>query len=251
VSPTRQRRLEAPDSETAGPTECRVEIAAILEGTTHISGIGWRVTSPDGTETLRTETRRYGRTLIYSELAALRGALDAARRHGCRVLALRVPDPRTVALLRGDRRPRYRRAEAAAAELRPLLGEFTSVRYDSGHPPDPELWHAVGEALDAGLHAAAEREEHRQHLIERMVERAKLVQLEQRPDGEWIANGRYRVRLDPMRCECPAWLARWARAPIAGRRAQRLPCKHLVALALREGIRTPSDLAEMARRASP
>jgi hypothetical protein len=222
----------------------------MLEGSTHISGIGWRLTAPFGPYPLRTETRRYGRTLVYSELAAVRlGLAEAAGLH-CERLLVRTPNSLVERLLRGESPPRYRRAASVAARVKPEFGKFTSVRLETRPTTDPELLHAVGEALDAGLHAAAEREEHRVAVMERIVARARDVQLEER-DGAWVANGRYRVQLDPMSCECPAWSARWAKAPIAGRRAQRLPCKHLVALALREGVSVPADLAQLARRAPP
>lgn len=232
------------------PEECRLEIAAVQEATTHISGIGWRLSAPDGSETIRTETRRYGRTLLFSELAALRRGLEEAERHHCRRVVVRVPSPAIERLLRGELGSRYRRAQSTAQALGPQIARFEELRFASGHPPDPELTHAVGEALDAGLHAAAEREEHRVEVMERIIERAKSVHLESR-DGVWVANDRYRVQLDPMHCECPAWTARWARTSIAARRAQRLPCKHLVALALRQGLSVPADLAQLARRAPP
>ncbi len=232
----------------APPETWRLEIAAVLESTTHISGIGWRLSAPDGADTVHTQTRRYGRTLLYSELAAVRGGLEAARHAGCRRLVVDVPEPVVAALLRGEHVPRFRRAEKVAAGLRPRLAGFDSVTFESGRPTHPELAHAVGEALDAGLHAAAEREEYRVLVMERTIERARSVELAEH-HGEWIANGRYRVRLEPMHCDCPAWTARWARAPIPGRRAQRLPCKHLVALALHEGVTVPADLVALARRA--
>lgn len=243
-----QRLLEAVEVPPASTGECRLEIAALLEGRTHIAGIGWRLTAGGDAGPIRTETRRRGQTLIASELVALRGGLNEAARRGCQALLVHVPDPRVAPLVRGEHRPRFRRAEVAFVRLKPILERFASVRFESDFVRDPELAHAVGEALDAGLHAAAEREEHRVWVMERIVERAKEVRLE-RGDTGWVANGRYRVRLDPMRCECPAWTARWAGAPIGGRRAQRLPCKHIVALALHEGISVPSDLAQMARRA--
>jgi SWIM zinc finger len=222
----------------------------MLERSTHISGIGWRLTAPFGAYPVRTETRRYGRTLVFSELAAVRlGLAEAAGMH-CERLRVRTPNALVERLLRGEAVPRYRRAVAVADHVRSGLERFVSVRFQTQPTTDPELLHSVGEALDAGLHAAAEREEHRVHLMERILERAHDVSLEPR-DGVWVANGRYRVRLDPMSCECPAWSVRWAKAPIAGRRAQRLPCKHLVALALRQGIRVPADLALLARRAPP
>lgn len=248
-SPLAQRVLEIPREPRPNGAECELEVAAVLERTTHIAGIGWRLGVGRAWGPVRTETRRHGQTLISSELAAVRRGLRDATRGGCREVTIRIPDPRAAALLRGEHLPRFRRAEVAVARLRSLLTRFASVRAESEFTPDPELAHAVGEALDAGLHAAAEREEHRVLVMERIVERAKAVRLV-RTDTGWVANGRYRVLLDPMQCECPAWSARWARAPLAGRRAQRLPCKHLVALAIHEGITVPADLANLARKAS-
>lgn len=230
--------------------EWSLEVAAALEARTHVAGWGWRLTGPDGTVTLRAETRRYGRSRVFSELTALRAGLDEALRRGVRRIVVRAPDPLLPRLLGGPPGTRYRKAQARAEELRPLVRRFDSVRFDTGAPSDPELSHAVGEALDAGLHAVADREAHRRHVIEQIVVRARTVQLERR-GTEWVANGRYRVSLDPMQCECPAWTARWARTPFPGRRAQRLPCKHLVALAIREGRAVPRDLEELARRAPP
>jgi hypothetical protein len=243
-----QKVLKVVEEGPARPEACRLEVAVLLEARTHAAGIGWRLTVAGRPGPVRSETRRRGGTRISSELVAVRRGLLEAIREGCHALLVCVDDPRAVALIRGEHLPRFRRAGAAAARLRPWLKEFRTVRFSSEFVPDPDLVHAVGEALDAGLHAAAAREEHRVFVMEQIVERAKAVQLERTEHG-WIANGRYRVQLEPMRCECPAWTARWARAPIGARRAQRLPCKHLVALALHEGITVPADLAEMARRA--
>ena len=227
-----------------------LEVAVVLEATTHVAGIGWRVTWRSVPGKVESATRQRAGTLLHSELVALHQGLEAASREGCESLTVRVDDRRVIELIQGDRPPRFRRAAATADRLRPLLARFRSVRFESRFTPDPELAHAVGEALDAGLQVVAQREEHRALVMERIVERAKAVQLEATSSG-WVANGRYRVQLDPMRCECPAWTARWARAPIAGRRAQRLPCKHIVALALHERVTVPADLARMARRALP
>ena len=133
--------------------------------------------------------------------------------------------------------------------MKPLIDQFEWLRVEPSVSEDHELNLAVARALDAGLHRAAEREELREQALERVMERAKDVRLEER-DGRWIANGRYRVQLNPMQCECPAWTARWARTPLPGRRARRLPCKHIMALALRRGITVPSQLMAMARKAA-
>ncbi len=245
---TPQHRLD-PDRGPVSHAECTLEIDALLEGTTHVSGIGWRLTTPEGPGKVHRGTRRYGRTLIFSELAALRGGLEEARRAKCRGLRVVSPNPLLGRLILGPAPPRLRRAGRAAERLAPALRAFDQVAFEESPMPEAELRHAVGEALDVGLHAAAERTEHRIAVMEGIVARSREVHLERR-DGDWVANGRYRVALDPLRCECPAWTARWAGAPIAGRRAGRLPCKHLVALAVQEGITVPADLAQLGRRAS-
>jgi len=227
-----------------------LEVDAALEETTKAAGVAWRLTTPDSVGPVRRLTRRHGRTRIASEIVGLRAALAEAARRGCRAVTVRSPDPALAAVVRGEGGARFHRAADAARRLAPLLAAFDRVTFDPPSPPDPELAHAVAEALDVGLHRAAEREEHRALVMERIVERARQVQLDEK-DGTWIANGRYRVSLDPLRCDCPAWGARWARVPIPGRRAERLPCKHLVALALRRGIEVPADLALLARKAPP
>ena len=244
-----QQLLEPLERGATRRRECRLEVAARLEKRTHAAGIGWRIVREGRPEPPEARTLRRASTLIAAELAALREGLRRAGRGRCRGLRVFVPDPRVSALLEGSNVDRFPRARAAADRLRPLLRGFPSVRYVSDFEPDPDLVHAVVEALDAGLHAAAVREEHRVWVMERIVERARSVRLEH-TDAGWVANERYHVQLEPMRCDCPAWTARWARTPIGAKRAQRLPCKHLVALAVHEGIMVPADLAQLARRAS-
>lgn len=234
----------------ARPTkECRLAVAAVLEKSTHTSGIGWRLTTPSGPGPIGTATHQQERTLIAAELAAVRKGLIAALRERCRRLRIRVPRPATARVLAEEEPLAYRRATRAAHRMKPLIDQFEWLRVEPSVSDDHELNLAVARALDAGLHRAAEREELREQAVERVMERARSVRLEER-DGRWIANGRYRVQLDPMQCECPAWTARWARTPLPGRRARRLPCKHVVALALRHGITVPSQLMAMARRAA-
>lgn len=243
-----QRVLEPLEPGRTNRGECRLEVAARLEKRTHAAGIGWRIVREGQPEAPEARTLRRASTLIGAELTALREGLRRAGRERCRVLRVFVPDSRVTALLEGSNVDRFPRARVAAESLGPLLSGFSSVRFVSEFEPDPDLGHVVAEALDAGLHAAAAREEHRVWVMERIVERAQSVRL-RHTDSGWVANERYHVQLEPMRCDCPAWLARWAKAPIGARRAQRLPCKHLVALALHEGITVPADLAELARRA--
>lgn len=243
------RNSPAPsDTDTLGPADALLEVFARLERRSHSAGVAWRLIVSGVAGPVRSATLRRSQSLLAAELVAVRNGLRQASRERSRTLTVWVPDPRLVGVLRGETRRTFRRARAAASRLVADLQPFESVRWESPPTSEPELVHAADEALDAGLHAVAAREEHRVWVMERIIERARSVELVHLEDG-WVANGRYRVQLDPMRCECPAWTARWARAPIGGRRAERLPCKHLVALALREGITVPADLARLARSA--
>jgi len=209
--------------------------------------------SPGASRSMVTPSRRVpepsiASTLMGAELTAARDGIRDAVKAGCRVLLVNLPDPRLVALLGGGPSRRLPRVQATVERMKARFGSFASVRFDARFAPDPTLAHAVGEALDAGLRAAVLREEHRVDAMERVIARARGVKLRWTDSG-WVANDRYHVQFNPMHCECPAWAVRWANAPLGARRAQRLPCKHLVALALHEGFSVPADLAELARRA--
>ena len=237
--------------DTEGPvggSRWRLDVGAVFEQTTRAAGIAWRLTPPIGAGEVHARTLRSGRTLVYAELAAVRAGVSDARRRGARHVEVHVPGRLSARLLAGRPEDHHRRAARVAARVRSLFSAFESVRVVRAPAMDSELSRAMWEALEAGLRTAADREDRRLRAIEEILRRSRDVRLEKR-DGTWIANGRYRVSLDPLNCECPAWTARWARAPIAGRRAQRLLCKHLVALATRQGVRTPAELSELARRA--
>ncbi len=241
------KRRHATDSrDEAAPW--RLDAAATFEGTTRVAAIGWRIVPPEGEPAIGAKALRSGRSLVFAELQAVSAGLREARRLGARRLVISIPGALAARLLGGGSPGRARRAGRAANRVRALFSDFAEVRVARLRGVDPELARQIGEALDVALHAAAERADRRSQIMEQVLARAKEVRLERMEDG-WIANGRYRVSLDPLGCECPAWTRRWSGAPIAGRRAQRLLCKHLVALAVSQGIRTPEELAELARRA--
>ena len=229
--------------------EARLDVAAVLEGTTHAAGIGWRLTTENGPGPVRSAARRHGQSRVKSELSAVRAGLADAAKAGCRRLVVYVPGEATARILSGEELPRYRRATAGGRRLRPLLARFESLRFVRAPSENAEVHQAAEEALDIALHRAAEREDLRAVVLEHVIERAKEVHLEHE-GPTWVANGRYQVRLYPLLCDCPAWSKRWARPPLAARRAERLPCKHLVALALDEGITDPFEMMALARKAT-
>lgn len=222
-----------------------------FESTLRAAGIAWRLSAPGARGPVASRSRRRGHSRLRAELVALRLAGPAIVAAHPRGIVVRTEDPRLVGLLGGSglRVDRGTRVEAArAAELLARVGGYRLERVRS--LDDPELLRAAREALDGAIHLATERREARATVLEEVVVRSATVHLEPR-EGGWVANGRYRVRLDPPSCDCPAWGQRWRGVPLAGRRAARLPCKHLVALAVRTGRGTVPELEELGRRASP
>ena len=248
MTPTAGKSAVPSDILPGTQGDCQLEIATRTDEASRASGIGWLLLTPTEIRPARAATRPRGRTVVSNELVAVRKGLEEARRAGCRRLEVRVPGPTTLRLLSGEGLPRFRRAARQARSLIPLLTGFDAVRFVPLASPDAALRHAVARAMRVGVRRAAEHEERRRLLIEGVMARAPTVRLEQGEVG-WIANERYAVQLDPMRCTCPAWSARWSKVSLPARRAQRLPCKHLVALALRQGIDSAVELSGMARKA--
>lgn len=244
-----QRYLDGRPVDGPEPGTVRLEIDAEVETTTHTAGIGWRIRTSTDIGPVRALARHRVGSRVAAELDALRRGVREVRDAAGATLEIRTMDRSVPGLFAETGVPRFPRARRAAERISPALGRFARVRFVPISAIDPELRHAVGEALDAGLHRVAENEAHRAHVVERILARSRSVDLTER-SGVWIANGRYRVRLDPPACDCPAWSARWARVPLPGRRAQRLPCKHLVALVVRLGTAVPAELAALARRAT-
>ncbi len=231
--------------------ECRLSVFALFESTLRVAGLAWRLTTPRGAGPVVARPRQRARSRLHAELLALRYAGPALGEAGCRGVVVRTEDPRLVRAVEGRSGRPDARGRVEARPLRRLLERTGGYRLEVVRPiADPELVRAAGGALDEAIHVATERRERRAVALEEVVARAGTVHLRWR-DAGWIANGRYPVRLDPPSCECPAWARRWAGVSLAGRRAARLPCKHLVALALREGRADLDELAALGRRAAP
>lgn len=229
-----------------GSPEVEIEVDAERDERTGSGAFAWRRVDPGRAPRLRAEPRQHLASRVLGECRALERALAVDRTPGeCR-LVIRAGDPRFLHALAGW--VAYPRISRPLAKIQAQLAAYASYRAERTEAPSPELARAIEGAADEALHRAAQRDAGRARAIEALIDRARTVSL--RRDGEeWVANDRYRVRLDPMACECPAWSRRWAGASIAGRRAARLPCKHLVALALEEGRFDPAALAALARRA--
>ncbi len=226
-----------------------IRVRAIFEATTRSAALGWRVRQGAGWRPPEVRVSRRGGSRLLAELRALRGGLAQARQLGCRSVLVETTDRRLVGALSGRIRRLARRTTRGVQQVRSELSGLSAWTV-AVVPANRRsaLAKQVREALDLGLREAEEDRVRRIALLSRTIFRALSVGLEER-NGDVIASGRYRVSLDPVGCECPAWRSRWASVSLAGRRARRLPCKHLVALARREGIVLADELLALARKA--
>ncbi len=225
-----------------------MRVRAIFEATTGSAALGWRVRqgvvwrSPD----VRS-SRRGGKPAVGGTPGAPRRTrADAPIR--VRSVTIETSDRRLAGALSGRLR---RLARPTARGLQQARGELSALSaWTSSIVParrKSALARRVREALNLVLREAEGDRARRIALLSRIIVRALPVGLEER-NGEVIASGRYRTRLDPVGCECPAWRRRLASVSLAGRRAHRLPCKHLVALPRPEGVVPADELLGLARK---
>ena len=230
-------------------TEGVVVVHALAESSTGTAAAATRLRSGSRIEALRLTVLRHGRSRRHAELLALRKALEEAERHGWRRVTVISTDSRGAPglrrLLAGGAAP----SDPEASRIHVLRTFFEQVELSVVVDlDDPALLRTVRQALDQKLRDVASERGHRLREVEAILERAKTVSLRRTSRG-FLANGRYAVTTDPPSCECPAWQRRWAQIPLAGRRASRLPCKHIAAAAVLEGAGTPADLERLVRRA--
>jgi hypothetical protein len=107
---------------------------------------------------------------------------------------------------------------------------------------------AARSAADKRRVKILEAKSRRLEILRKLMEVASDVTLLEAPGG-WIANGVFLVTISPASCTCPAWFVRWANVPLPGKRAQRNPCKHIVAAAVREGFTDPAAVLALAKHA--
>ena len=110
--------------------------------------------------------------------------------------------------------------------------------------------------VDEAARKAARREETRVSGVEQSkamkvaakINLARQVTLTR--DGlVYTCNGYIRTQFDPPSCTCKGWTLRWSTVPLVGKRSRRLPCVHLIAVALSEGVIDPSAIAQLGRKA--
>ncbi len=226
-----------------------VEVHAVVERASGAAAWGTRRRTVGWVEALQVGHRRFAPSRRRLEARALRRALEEALADGWEEVRVEIADPRGGRWLEEGLAARAKPADPELARLQALAGMFRSVRVAVVPSlADPALERTVHLALDEELKRVGRERTGRVREIERLFARARTVEVERTPSG-FLAHGRYQVRLDPPSCDCPAWIRRWDAIPLAGRRARRLPCKHIVAAAMLEGAVTPADLERLVRSA--
>lgn len=187
---------------------------------------------------------------IQAEILTLVYALKEAERLGCRSIVLRTDCISAIRLIAGaldlevwdawtPRKPHIVEAVDAAISC---LDDFEYAVLE--HVRTKRIRRVDREAGRQRRRAEKEKKAKEKDVEDRLkliCERAGSVKLE-KSNNAYLANGKYIVRLDPPSCSCPQWTTKWKKVPREGKRARRLPCKHLVALCLSKDVSLESLL---------
>jgi ribonuclease HI len=216
---------------------------------TRAVGAAWQLVIAGTEGPIREAKRRYGKGPVFAEMTAIALGLADARSRGLTRLVVRTDSQWSAAALLGLVTPQVHymvKASKPALEIAATLETLAVV-----HTRTKSI-----RLIDKKARKASDKEAARIDVLESQRQaralaafgRARNVTL-RREGVVWIADGHARVTFDPPSCTCEGWSLRWARVPIEGKRSKRIPCKHLAAVALQEGITEPAALLQLARRA--
>jgi SWIM zinc finger len=239
---------EPEGARPTAPEPAVIRVYALLETSTGAGAWGTRILTPSTVHAVVAGHRRFGRSRRRLEQLALERAFEDVAAMGVREVTVEIADPRANAWL-AQLETGGPSGAPGMERLRALVAPFVRLTvHDLPALDDPALLGTVERMLEQELHGATRTRTRRTRSIESILASARAVALEPTATG-FLANGRYTVTLDPPECSCPSWRRRWAGVPLAGRRAARLPCKHLAAAAVRAGRGTPRELEQLVRRA--
>ncbi|MFQ6059904.1 MAG: SWIM zinc finger family protein [Thermoplasmata archaeon] len=182
-------------------------------------------------------------------MKAIIDGLKEAKQKGSRYLLIKTDNRWCAHILVGLWRARKPHTIPVANEAIELVQGFEGVAVILTPTKSiREVDIAAGDAARAKRVEAEAVKKKRIEDLKAAMERASNVRLEETEEG-WLANGRFVVTVDPPSCTCQWWSLRWKDVPLAGKRAHRLPCKHIIAAARKEGIAEPEDLIALSQRA--
>lgn len=236
-------RIPLPDYEA----ELRTD--ASYDYNSRVAGVAWQLVVGGVEGPIRIAKKRYGKGPVFSEMTAIRLGLEEARKRGIRRLILRTDSQWSAHALLGIVTPQLPYMVKVCQPALEAAVTFESLAIV--HTRTKNI-----RAIDKKARKAADGEAQRVRSVEvarearvlEAMDRARGVKLVREGDA-WIADGHVRVTLSPPSCACRGWTLRWAKVPIEGKRSRRIPCKHLTAVALLNGLTLPSELLQLARRA--
>lgn len=249
LSPDEPVLIRGDPSLTEEDLEAVLEADASYFPKTGVEGTAWRLCREGRAYKMQARSRRYGKGPNVAEMRAVILGMKDAQKKGVRSLLIKTDSSWSAHVLAGLWKAKQPHTIAIAKEALSLVEDFEAVALVHTRTKNvAQVDRAARQAAEKKGKAVEKKLAERLQTIERVLERAEDVHLDRAGDG-WIAEGRFAVNVDPPRCSCPGWTLRWQSVPLAGKRANRNPCKHLAAAAREEGIRDPGGLLALTRRA--
>ncbi|TET89429.1 MAG: reverse transcriptase-like protein [Methanomassiliicoccales archaeon] len=214
-----------------------------------VEGQAWRLTIKEREYKIRLKSRRYGKGPNVAEMRAVTDGLKEAAQRGACHLVVKTDNKWCACVLTQLWEAKLPHTVPIANQAKNLMSHFDTVAIIHTRTKNiGRVDRKARRAAEARREEVRAKEAQRMNEMQKIIEKAASVFLERKQDN-WRANQRYDVVLHPPSCTCPQWSLRWENVPLAGKRAQRPPCKHIVAVALREGTQDPKAILDFARKA--
>lgn len=229
--------------------EAVLEADAAFSYDDRVEGQAWRLAIQCKEYKIRARARQHGKGPVVAEMRAIIDGLTEAAKCGVDSVIVKTDNRWCAHVLVGLWKAELPHTVGPADETIELLTSFETVAVV--HTRTKTM-----RRVDRAARSAADnrRRKLRQSATGRLEEfnetlkRAETVNLGRATSG-WTANGCFDVTVRPPSCTCPGWSLKWKGVPLAGKRARRNPCKHIVAAARAEGITEPEEILALARSA--
>ncbi len=214
-----------------------------------VEGQAWRLTVNGREYKIKSKSRRHGKGPVVAEMKAVIDGMKEAAQRGARCLIVKTDNRWCAHVLVSLWKPKKDHTVPVAKQAMSLMDQFKTVAIIHTRTKNIRRVDRRARRAAEARQADVERKiSERLDKLQEIIQRAASVRLE-RMKGGWRANGRFNVSIYPPSCACQQWSLRWKNVPLAGKRAQRLPCKHIVAAAMNVGIQDPKTLLALARKA--
>lgn len=214
-----------------------------------VEGLAWQLTLNGKEYKLRSKGRRNAKGPTVAEMGAIVEGMNQAVKVGARQLVIHTDSRWSAHVLVGLWEAKQPHTVRVADLAMGLVEGFDTVAVVHTRTSNlRRVDRAARRAAEETRSKVREKEAAKRLEIERIMSEAESVRL-RRQEDHWEAYGRFRVTVTPPSCTCGSWARKWRGVPLAGKRARRLPCKHIVAAAVKEGITDTGTLLAMSRKA--